>query len=246
MNDLVRMFRIGGLFSIALATAGMTLLPGIAAAQGPMTNGENYAGTVLTPGQSDTWTFSATAGSAILLGIGETGTNPDFYPWIRLFQPDGTLLDASFGARAGHIQTVAHISGTYSVIVASADDSYSATGSYLLTLAQAPGTFVVPLGDEGGPMTNGANHPGFIHRGDIDQWTFVATAGEHVSIGIAEVGPDSFFAPWIRVYGPDGAFLWQGYSQLGGKVDVWAPMQVPIPWPSRLPMQPTRRPAATR
>src|ERR1700694_198451 len=100
MNDLVRMIRMGGLVLIALATAGMTLLPGIAAAQGPMTNGENHAGTISAPGQSDTWTFSATAGSAILLGVGKTGINPAFYPWIRLFQPGGTLLDSSFGARA--------------------------------------------------------------------------------------------------------------------------------------------------
>ena len=216
MNDLMRMIRIKRLILIALATVGMALLPGISAAQGPMINGENHTGTISAPGQLDTWTFSATAGDAILIGVGEVGDNPAFFPWILLNQPDGTNVAASFGPRTGHIQATAPVSGTYSVIVASADSLYSATGSYLLTLAKSPGTFVVPFGDEGGPMTNGAHHPGFIHRGDIDQWTFEATAGEYVSVGIAETGPDSLFAPWIRVFGPDGAFL-DGLQSTGRK-----------------------------
>ena len=33
-------------------------------------------------------------------------------------------------------------------------------------------------------MTNGANHPGKIHRGDLDQWTFTATPNDAISLSI--------------------------------------------------------------
>ena len=47
-------------------------------------------------------------------------------------------------------------------------------------------------------MTNGAHHPGYIHPADQDPWTFVAAAGDSISVSIGEVG-DTNFAPWIRL-----------------------------------------------
>ena len=62
------------------------------------------------------------------------------------------------------------------------DATYSATGSYLLTLVKR-GPFVVPSNDEGGPMTNGVVYRGTITRADLDPWAFMATgraaAGHH-------------------------------------------------------------------
>ena len=42
-------------------------------------------------------------------------------------------------------------------------------------------------GDQGGPMTNGAIHEGQILQGDVDVWTFTATAGERLSVHIGEI-----------------------------------------------------------
>ena len=86
----------------------------------------------------------------------------------------------------------------------------SAIGDYLLHLVKAPGTLIVPAGDEGGPMINGANHAGRIgaqggtptlHRADLDAWTFTAAQNDAILLSVGEVlnseiDPD--FRPWIR------------------------------------------------
>ena len=61
-----------------------------------------------------------------------------------------------------------------------------ADGRYLLTLVKAPDTFEVPPGDEGGPITAGANHPGVIAIGDLDPWTFTANKNDAILLNIGE------------------------------------------------------------
>src|SRR5213594_3667198 len=109
-------------------------------------NGQTYSGTISAPGELHTWTFTA--------------ASADFTPWIRLVSPTGTILANSFGVSAAQLAVTAPASGTYSVVVGTNDPGFDATGSYLLTLAKAPGVFETSAGDEGGPMTNGATHAG--------------------------------------------------------------------------------------
>ena len=109
--------------------------------------------------------FTASQNDFISLSIGEVlpgGPDPGFVPWIRLQNPMGVQIGSNSGALVGQINVTAPLTGTYTVLVASNDSFNDATGSYRLTLAKAPGTFVVPAGDQGGAMTNGANHPGHI------------------------------------------------------------------------------------
>ena len=176
---------------LLLAMIGAGLFPDAAFAQGAMTNGENHAGAISIAGEVDSWTFTATAGDAVVLRIGEVGGDSAFYPWIRLYSPSNALLGSQSNTLVAEIAVTAAETGTYTVLVASADAGMDATGSYLLTLAKVPGSFVVPDGDEGGPMTNGANHAGTIHVGDLDQWSFTAAAGDAVILRIGEVGGDS-------------------------------------------------------
>jgi len=64
------------------------------------------------------------------------------------------------------------------------------------------------------------NHPGYIlsrRPGPVDFQPRPPEKRVHISIG--EVGADTNFAPWIRLFSPTGAFLLEGYSQLGGKID---------------------------
>jgi hypothetical protein len=205
-------------------------VPGIAAAQqvdkGVLINGDNHSA-VLAAGEMHKWTFTANAGEAILLSVGKVGDTSTFTPRLELFTEAGQSQGVFAGALTAHLGVAAPATTTYAVFVESgtAGAQNAGSGSYILTLDKAPGTFKVPVGDEGGPMTNGANHPGYIFRGDQDPWTFVAAAGEDISVSVGEVGlgPDTSFAPWIRLYGPDGAFLGQGFSQLGGQVSVTAP-----------------------
>src|SRR5206468_2840921 len=92
-------------------------------------------------------------------------------------------------------------SGPFTVVAAAY--FLGGTGNYTLNLAKAPGTITLAPGDEGGPLTNGVKHTGVIEVGDLDMWSFNATAGDSI---VLRSGADSF-TPFIRLYGPDGAPL---------------------------------------
>ena len=98
-------------------------------------------------------------GTPWLLRISEVGADTPFNPSIRLLAPDGSQLGLQSGALAAQITARATLTGTYQVLVTSA---FANTGSYVLTLVKIPGAFIVPPGDEGGPMTAGLNHPGSL------------------------------------------------------------------------------------
>ena len=187
-----------------------------------MTNGANHEGSI-QPGDLDLWSFDAVQGAAITLRVGEVGNDSSFYPWIRIRGPNGAELDNAYGALAAEASIYAPSTGTYTVIVGSYDSGYAATGNYLLTLALTPGNFVVPSGDQGGAMTNGANHAGTIHRGDIDMWSFTAVQGAAITLRIGEVGDDSPFYPQIRLRGPNGTELDFEYGALAAEISVYAP-----------------------
>jgi hypothetical protein len=116
--------------------------------------------------------------------------------------------------------------GTYTVVVSTADSGNDATGAYLLTLVRTATAFAVPAGDEGGALTTGSVHSGAIHLGDLDPWSFTAAAGEVVTVSIAEDGVNTPFVPWIRVFGPTGAIVAGGnnWGDLGATVRVTTPI----------------------
>jgi uncharacterized repeat protein (TIGR01451 family) len=195
----------------------------IARAQGGMTNGENHLGAIASAGEIDAWTFTANQGDALTIAIGEVGADSAFWPWIRLQSPGGTFIANTWGPLAAQINTTAPQTGTYTVLVASNDSGNNDTGSYQLTLARTPASFVVPDGDQGGAMTNGENHPGVLHRADLDLWSFTAVQGASISIAIGEVGDDTPFWPWIRVRGPDGATLGNTWGAVAAQLALTAP-----------------------
>src|SRR5206468_52712 len=119
-----------------------------------------------------------------------------FTPRIRLFGPDGALLNTAAGAASAEISRVATNSGTFTVVVdENTDDS---TGTYRLYLARVPGAFVVAAGDQGGPLTNGGNHDGTIDLGDLDMWTCSANTGDSFPPrGSSVLDPSGFFTPRI-------------------------------------------------
>ena len=61
-------------------------------------------------------------------------------------------------------------------------------------------------GDEGGPLTNGANATGTITLGDIDMWSFTANTGDNINL---RLGTTNFDA-WLQLFGPDGKLLVSG------------------------------------
>jgi hypothetical protein len=113
---------------------------------------------------------------------------------------------------------VASVTGTYLVLVASADSGVDGTGTYRLTMTHTPGPITVSPGDEGGPLTNGALHTGAILAGDLDVWTFTAVAGDSLNVTVTETAETDDFRPWIRLWAPNGAILGSAFGLAGAQI----------------------------
>jgi hypothetical protein len=195
--------------------------------RGAMTNGATHTGTI-NGRDLDTWTFDAVQNDGITISIGEViaAVDPDFFPWIRLRGPDGTMLDDEWSSRNARIDLRVPQTGTYTVIVASNTTNQVGPGNYVLTLVKTPGPYTISPGDQGGPMINGATHTGLIGIGDIDAWTFQAVQNDGINLSIGEVigSVDPVFFPWIRLRGPDGALIDDDWSSRNARIEVRAPL----------------------
>jgi hypothetical protein len=172
------------------------------------------------------WTFPATAGNRIAVHIGETTDTDDFRPWIRVWAPNGATLGSAFGTDAAEVgDVIAPVTGTYLVLVASADTGVDGTGTYRLTMTHTPGPITVSPGDQGGPLTIGAVHTGEILQGDVDVWTFAAVAGMLLTVQANQISETDDFRPWIRVWAPNGATLGSAFGTDAAEiVNVVAPV----------------------
>ncbi len=185
------------------------LLPVSALGQGALAPGENHAGTIGV-GEEDNWTLTADLGDTIVVSITEDIPNGQqdsaFRPRIRILDPDGTEVRDTFANVSISTSHVVAKPGTFTVIVS--DSLNTNAAAYTLRVAQAPKSFIVPTGDEGGELTNGENHAGTIDVGDLDLWTVDAELGDTLLLSIAEEVPDgqpeSAFRPRIRLFDPDG------------------------------------------
>ena len=197
---------------------------------GPMTNGANHAGAIHL-GDLDTWTFPAAQDDYITLSVGEPDfgeVDPGFYPWMRLVGPNGAIIGNDFNTRVAQVSINAPLSGTYTVIIGTGDAARVGTGSYLPDAREIPDAILnIPVNDQGGPLTNGANHAGSIHMGDLDQWTFQANQGDYIAVSAGEppFGEiDPGFYPWMRVIGPNGVLLGNNFNTRVAQVNIVAPL----------------------
>ena len=197
------------------------LFVNIAAAQGVLTNGWTHSGTIAPVGDSDTWTFSANAGDSIIIRVGEITQTNNFTPRIRLFNPNSVQQALATASSAAEIAVSATNTGTFTVIV---DDNAgtTATGTYRLTLVKTGDPIMITPGDEGGPMTNGFAHTGSLPVGDLDAWTFTASAGDAVVIKVGQITDTNSFDPWVRLYGPDGKLISGSFDSSAAEVTTRA------------------------
>ena len=202
-----------GTYPLTLAQAPAAFVTSAGDQGGTLTNGVANPGTI-DLGDLDMWSFTAKAGDSLLLRMG----TPDFVPQIRLFGTNGALVADAFtvsgNSRDAQLLVQATNSGIYTVVV----DSYffGGSGTYTLTLAQAPAAFVTSAGDQGGTLTNGVATPGTIDLGDLDMWSFTANAGDSLLLRMGT--PD--FVPEIRLFGPDGALVADAFTASGNSRDA--------------------------
>jgi trimeric autotransporter adhesin len=211
-----------GDYRLTLAKTGDPVVVSAGDQGGPMTNGVMHLGTIVT-GDLDMWTFSANSGDAIVVRMGEVvDSSGNFEPWVRLYGPNGKLLDSGFNASVAEVTVTATNSGTFIAVVSDGNGLLSGSGDYRLTLAKTGDPVVVSAGDEGGPMTNGVMHLGTIVTGDLDMWTFSANSGDAIIVRMGEITQTNSFTPWVRLYGPNGKLLSSGFGTTVGEVTATA------------------------
>lgn len=172
---------------------------------GSLTSGGNHDGSIGTPADLDPWTFHANAGDTYYLSLAILHSDrPGFFsPSFEIYGPDGSLV-------RGSSDRTAETTGTYTVVVKDYNGSWTGpdTGRYRLHYIRIPGPQVV--GDDGGTLTNGGYHHATLGvPGDLDTWTFHATAGDifHLSLEIVSTNAGSSFDPTYRVFLPNGTWL---------------------------------------
>ncbi len=197
-------FKWAGLAALLLA---LTFLPVTLRAQGTLTNGYTHTDS-LSAGGPDTWTFHADFGDRIIVRMGDLTNALGFNPTAQLYNPSGVLiaadLNGSLVAKAVEVSASATNTGTFTVVLG---DTFNRAGAYIVTLAKSPGAISVAPGDEGGPMVNGYTYIGTMLVGDLDVWTFNASAGDGIVVRMGDLTNSPNFNPTLRLYGPNGVLV---------------------------------------
>jgi hypothetical protein len=142
--------------------------------------------------------------------MGELVPNSTLTPHLRLFGPDGTLLDLyGSGGIASEVSTRATNSGTFTVIAADGTPFFTGSGTYQVKLAKTGSPITLGPSDNGGALTNGTRQIGSISIGGMEVWNFEATNGESIVVRMGELAANSKLTPYLRLLGPEGALLAQ-------------------------------------
>jgi len=164
---------------------------------------QTVTGTISTPNQVDSYTFSAAAGGSVYAAAADTVAGSPLTVVLALRAPDGTVLKQSASATGTSIlATNLAQAGTYTLNVSG---QFGTLGSYAMTLA-LPGVAPVP-GTDAGPIASGAYHTAAITAGDLDVYTIAGTAGGSLLAAIGKLDAGSPFTPTILTFSPSGALL---------------------------------------
>jgi len=182
----------------------LLVLPGILSAQ-TVSSGQRVSGTLSPVGDIDSWTIFVESGTTLRVAVGEvSGSN--FGPFLEVFEPGGTRVTSNSGSNSTNVAHTASVSGNFTVTLQDASFTPDGTGNYEIYFTLSKGPFTVPSGDEGGSISSGERHIGTIDLGDMDLWSFEASAGEGIRLAVGEIS-GSGFAPFLLLYGPDGSLL---------------------------------------
>ena len=180
---------------------------------GPITSGERRTGT-LDRGDFDVYSFTATAGTALLVNAGKI-TGDAYQPVVSVYGPNGALVvESSPNSNFVAAKFSLTASGTYFAVISdainyNAGDDGIETGDYALSLALSPAAQFTDA--DSGTIASGQARAGSITVGDIDIWRFSVNAGTPFTVNLAETAAQAF-NPNLIVVGPTGNLLYNDSS----------------------------------
>jgi hypothetical protein len=186
----------------------------------PLVSNTTTAAAIATVGDVDVYSFAVAFGQRVVLSVGEGVTVPNFEPYLALYGPNGSLVDASSASNSGYLEFTAAVAGTYNVVVREAENT--TTGQYRLYFARLPlgGTPTDPFDGEGKALATGTTtHAAVAAVGDVDLYTFTAAVGESVTLTVGDLTGNAF-GPRLVVYRPDGTVLASDAGAAGTGLDL--------------------------
>ena len=188
---------------LAAALAGAFAEPG--AAQTIVPGGPPTTVSTTSPGENASASFDAVAGQRVSLEVTDVtiGTSTCCSARVSLLRPDGrSLATVTVGTNGGFLDATALPStGTYTVLV---DPQSTNVGEATLTLHDVPPDVTETVAAGGAPVTAATTAPG-----QNALVTFAGTAGQRVSVAIADVtvGTSTCCSLRVSVLRPDGRIL---------------------------------------
>ena len=176
--------------------------------------GENIIGNLSESGQTDTYTIYAAKGDNLIGRMGKD--SGDFWPSVRLYDPNGNLLKIQKFGGVATVEATAPGTGLYTFIVSDGWDG-TKTGNYGLTLQNLSG----PRGST--PLAPTVLQTGVISTGGhVNFYTFDGIAGNEVLVKM-HITNGSMWAG-VRVYDPTGKMLEN--KGLGGDTEITLPILI--------------------
>lgn len=155
-----------------------------------------YALSLSRNGQNARLTFNGNAGQALALGVADQVFTPAGYPiYYHVYKPDGSLLQtaSTYDSRMTVNLVSLPVSGTYTVVIdthnaatVSAQLKLTAGATSMLTTAGAPTSFAT------------TSHQQYVRL------KFTATAGQNLSLALADVITSDPSNTYVHVLRPDG------------------------------------------
>jgi hypothetical protein len=163
--------------------------------------GETIQCSINSPGEVDTYTFTASPGDKVLLRM--SLSSGSLWPGIRVYDSGGIKLCEAGSPTSAEIASCTLVGGgTYSILVFD-DFNGTYTGDYYLYLQRLnnPGN-AVPI--KRGTVLDGA----IVSPAQMGTYTFTVTASDKVVVRMSAVSGSLW--PGIRVYSPNGTKLCEG------------------------------------
>ncbi len=178
--------------------------------------GNLVSGSIITAGQTDKYTFQATAANEILtLTLVDTGGFASGTAVVSLIAPSGQVL-TSFGAN-NQAQVPLPATGTYGIQVVGS--GFTAIGQYNLGLDCRKPTAPVKAALGCGALAHGS----LTALGQVDQYTFQATAANEIlTLTLVDTGGFASGPAAVSLFAPSGQAL-VTFLAANGQV------QVPLP-----------------